>query len=626
MSYKINKTDGTLLVDLIDGRIDQDTTDLTLVGRNYKGYGEIFNENFVQMLENFSNNAPPSNPLRGQLWYDTEEGRLKVWTGTEFKATDTTTVSDTQPTLIAGDVWIDSGRKQIYFSDGTSDLILAGPGYTAQQGETGWRTVTVIDNFGIERIVALLMISGSPAALVSKEDFTAAATDANLALIPNFAITIKAGFNISTAFADFEFDGNAATTSALLDSTLQSYTPDDFLKLDPPLDSGSGQRRNTSNGVIFVNDDNGLYVGTDGDLRTFVSGNEVYQRLQNTTTTAFRMQYKSSGIDTDFFTLDRSSGRIGLFTSSPTSTVDITGDLKISGDLLVEGDATYLNVATLRVEDKQIELATTDDSSTQTDAQVNESGIVVKVDDGDDKEWIWELANNAWNTNKQNINLTSGYAYMIGNSNVLTQNELGASVVSAPGLTSLGTLSSLQVDYLNLDNATITATTFPLNIISEGDIVVAGTGGSPNVKITGVTSPEVSDPPDYVATKGYVDELYKDTDIKFSLDITGLSNIQIALVLEDLFPAVGYNTGVYCFVHTVDYSAGGTTSFDVDDSLTKSLVAVDSNGVQNQSVLQDISFTTQVATVSFSPTRGLKRFIIDGAYNWIFVDDLVSSV
>ena len=106
MSYKINKTDGTLLVDLIDGRIDQDTTDITLVGRNYKGYGEIFNENFVQMLENFSNTAPPSNPLRGQLWYDTEEGRLKVWTGTEFKATDTTTVSDTQPTLIAGDVWI----------------------------------------------------------------------------------------------------------------------------------------------------------------------------------------------------------------------------------------------------------------------------------------------------------------------------------------------------------------------------------------------------------------------------------------------------------------------------------------------------------------------------------------
>ena len=55
MSYKINKTDGTLLVDLIDGRIDQDTTDITLVGRNFKGYGEIFNENFVQMLENFSN-------------------------------------------------------------------------------------------------------------------------------------------------------------------------------------------------------------------------------------------------------------------------------------------------------------------------------------------------------------------------------------------------------------------------------------------------------------------------------------------------------------------------------------------------------------------------------------------
>ena len=46
MSYKINKTDGTLLVDLVDGRIDTDSTDVTLFGKNYTGYGEFLNENF----------------------------------------------------------------------------------------------------------------------------------------------------------------------------------------------------------------------------------------------------------------------------------------------------------------------------------------------------------------------------------------------------------------------------------------------------------------------------------------------------------------------------------------------------------------------------------------------------
>ena len=54
MSYKINKTNGDLLVELTDGIIDITSTDITLVGRNYKGIGEAFNENFVKIIENFS--------------------------------------------------------------------------------------------------------------------------------------------------------------------------------------------------------------------------------------------------------------------------------------------------------------------------------------------------------------------------------------------------------------------------------------------------------------------------------------------------------------------------------------------------------------------------------------------
>ena len=48
MSYQLNKTDGTILVDLIDGKIDSNSTNLTLVGRGYRGYGEVFNENFIK--------------------------------------------------------------------------------------------------------------------------------------------------------------------------------------------------------------------------------------------------------------------------------------------------------------------------------------------------------------------------------------------------------------------------------------------------------------------------------------------------------------------------------------------------------------------------------------------------
>lgn len=51
MSYRLNKTDGTLLTELIDGKIDNTTTDLTFIGKNYQGFGELINENFIKLLE-----------------------------------------------------------------------------------------------------------------------------------------------------------------------------------------------------------------------------------------------------------------------------------------------------------------------------------------------------------------------------------------------------------------------------------------------------------------------------------------------------------------------------------------------------------------------------------------------
>ena len=55
MAYKINNTFGTLLVTLADGTIDTTTTDITLIGKGYAGFGEKLNENLVKLLENFNN-------------------------------------------------------------------------------------------------------------------------------------------------------------------------------------------------------------------------------------------------------------------------------------------------------------------------------------------------------------------------------------------------------------------------------------------------------------------------------------------------------------------------------------------------------------------------------------------
>ena len=113
MSYKLNKTDGSLLVDLVDGQLDTTSSDLTLIGRNYSGFGEVLNENFIQLLENFANSAAPTNPVRGQLWFDTTENRLKVYNGTSFTASGGVTVQANQPNMVAGDLWIDNLNDQI---------------------------------------------------------------------------------------------------------------------------------------------------------------------------------------------------------------------------------------------------------------------------------------------------------------------------------------------------------------------------------------------------------------------------------------------------------------------------------------------------------------------------------
>ena len=128
MSYKLNKTDGTLLVDLVDGTLDTSTTDISLIGKNYSGFGEALNENMIKLLENFSRSSAPRRPLTGQIWFDTSEKRLKVYDGENFRTSWWFQLLQTQPpNIVAGDLWINNDTNQLYFTRNGQDLTLAGP-------------------------------------------------------------------------------------------------------------------------------------------------------------------------------------------------------------------------------------------------------------------------------------------------------------------------------------------------------------------------------------------------------------------------------------------------------------------------------------------------------------------
>lgn len=78
MAYTIVKSDGTVLTTIADGTINTTSTALGLPGRNYAGYGQSLDTNFVHQLENFADSSPPSNPIRGQLWFNTNTSTLLV--------------------------------------------------------------------------------------------------------------------------------------------------------------------------------------------------------------------------------------------------------------------------------------------------------------------------------------------------------------------------------------------------------------------------------------------------------------------------------------------------------------------------------------------------------------------
>jgi hypothetical protein len=176
MPYTINKFNGEQLVVLEDGTIDT-TTSLGLVGRNYVGYGETHNENFVFLLENFSNDAPPSRPLKGQAWFDSVKNLLNVWDGLKWVVVGTPLLSITPPdTPSQGALWLKIPFNTLYVYDGT-EWILVGPEAAEGFGATKARSTTLKDDSNTPHAVIFLTVDDTVIAICSSIAFTISASN-----------------------------------------------------------------------------------------------------------------------------------------------------------------------------------------------------------------------------------------------------------------------------------------------------------------------------------------------------------------------------------------------------------------------------------------------------------------
>ena len=327
MAYKINNTFGTLLVTLADGTIDVATTDLTLIGKGYAGFGEKLNENLVKLLENFNNTSAPANKIQGQLWYDKTNNQLNVYTGTKFKPVGSSTNSASAPTnAVLGDLWFDTTNTQLYVYTGSA-WTLIGPTTVAGSGVTQVITESPEDNTGVKRSILKLVSNDTVVGVVSNLAFTPSSTEAlGSALITAGFSTVAQGIQLSSAVASVKFRGTATDSDALGGVAAANYLRSDSA--------------DTTTGRISVQSDDGIRLGGGNDITMSLSSDN-FTIAQTTQDKDIIFTVNDGGTTKEALRITGSTGRIE--------------HLRV-GDLTVDGTNTIMNTSTLSVEDNIIEL------------------------------------------------------------------------------------------------------------------------------------------------------------------------------------------------------------------------------------------------------------------------------
>jgi hypothetical protein len=290
MAYTINLTDGTIFATVADGTINTSSS-MILVGKNYAGYGEFLDENFIHLLENGANTTAPGAPLTGQLWWDKSSNTMKVYNGTTFKTISAATASGSTPTSnVTGDLWFDTTNQQLKVYNGSA-FILVGPASTSGQGTSGAIVETITDNVAVDHTVVFLYAGGTRVASVSAD-----ATFTPQVAIAGFA-TIGPGVQMSTSSATFLFRGTASNSTQF-----NGLATTDFLRANTPA---------TTSGTLAVLNDSGLSVGADADARIIITGSDVFLRNQ-TQDGNLTLQVNDGGVNTTAININGATGVPGV--------------------------------------------------------------------------------------------------------------------------------------------------------------------------------------------------------------------------------------------------------------------------------------------------------------------------
>ena len=629
MAYQINKTDGTIVATVADGQVDNLSTDITLIGKNYSGFGEALNENFIKLLENFSSTTQPEHPVKGQIWFDATENKLKVYSGTAFVPVSSATIANTQPTTLGvGDLWFNENAKQLYFYDGT-ETILLGPDYSEQQGVSGLKVSSILDTLNQTRVITSLYNNGVLLGIFAKDSFTPKNA------IEGFSGSIEPDFNQGT-LAGIKFDVTATNAEQLGGIDATTYARRDTSN------SFTGQVRVNSNlGIVFGSGDQGNLT-VDGNSNVFFSNAASDKELT--------INVRKGIVQEDAIVIDAASRAIGLYESFTSSSVTVGGDFEVKGDTVIrgtltinDGDLLVENTQNLVVENKNIILAETGNAATNSDTISDGGGIILKGPAGNvDHVLLWSnlgiaadsrtpaLAAQAW-TSSEHINLATGKEFKIDGVTVLSGSALGTGITSIPGVTSFGTQNVVNIGStpptsdmkLEVDSGSSNPRITTLLANSDLELAPDGTGnialiGSP--KITGMLDP--TDAQD-AATKEYVDNVVETRSLAFSMDLTdGKPNSYIAnTILADLAPVAEYRNGTIARILCTVVS-NSTVNLDINPLISDPTAEFNTPTGTAYAVTNVSISTATVPAATITTTRVIKVFQLL-AGTWTYVSESV---
>lgn len=297
-------------------------TSLTFIGKNYAGFAPIVAENFLHLLENFAGTVRPTNPVQGQLWYDNTAGvnLLKVYDGTTFVPAGAVKKAALPPSgSLKGDLWVDTTNQQVYVYSG-STWLLVGPQFSAGS-KTGPTIETIADTSNVEHSVLTLFAEDNRLAVISKSDFTPKQT------VPGFA-TISRGINLTTLTEDItdaktKLIGTATQADALVVNN-KTIPAASFLRSDQSSTTNYGFNIRSADGISIGNDLN-FVIGAETNKAVLYSktpGNSVEIKLNSNGTGIVAIHVEAS-----------SYVGIGPNNVNPAEMLDVAGNIIADGSI-----------------------------------------------------------------------------------------------------------------------------------------------------------------------------------------------------------------------------------------------------------------------------------------------------